>query len=167
MESHQMHLFEIYFQSPYNIGDPQLRVERHTRPCLWEPWQPGGLPPAKLPAAALIWPWLLSLISQEREAQTHRNGSWGWSPALWIPSPISVCSCMLSQHKTESDKVIQDLEVVGFLTQKEAPASFSRTFLSTVASAAPANQINFLTGGRDGSESAALDLLQPLGKLVY
>ena len=74
---------------------------------------------------------------------------------------------MLSQHKTESDKVIQDLEVVGFLTQKEAPASFSRTFLSTVASAAPANQINFLTGGRDGSESAALDLLQPLGKLVY
>lgn len=128
MELHQTHLFKICFQSPYNIApSPFPGLEWKSRhPCLESPDSP-------VPSTCKVVP---DFTDEETEAQTHWE--WHWSPTLWILSPISATLCCL-QHKAESDKVIQDLGVVGFLTHKGAPASFSRAFLNRVASAAPAN----------------------------
>lgn len=133
MELHPMHLFEIYFQSLYSISNaPGWESTKHTHPCLESPdaqWPSTG---KALSSSSHLTTAVIPDFTGKRSSNTQEGQS-RLGPALWTPSPISVCPSMLPQHKTESDKVIQDLEVVGFLTQEGAPVSFSRTFLSTVA----------------------------------
>lgn len=90
---------------PNSIAHPGLEWRR-CRSLPWEFWVPGGLP-GELPVTALIYPELPSLISwMRRQAQRHwASSSWDWSPAPWIPSPVSFCYFIIRQKVTKWSRI--------------------------------------------------------------